>query len=561
MKHPVIAIGLESAEPALLEKWMSQGHLKNLNSLCQQGTYGRLTNIEYHGTETEWTTFLTGCLPKTTGYWRPLKFSPETYGINTIEAYDFVEYQPFYALGDKYRVAAFDLPQAPLSPQVNGLQILAWGAHDPQTQSRSYPLQLLPELISKYGKHPAFKKCYGDNWWDTKYLRFLSKALKVGISRRAAICRDLLRREQWDLFVTIFGETHAAGHMFWHLNQPDHPLYRYGQEAGFLGNPMLETFQAIDLALGDILAEAPDDAYVVIFDALGMGSNNNELPSMLFLGEFLYRFNFPGKCALAPGKLGTTPPPQLTPGESKDWATAVWELKYELNWFRKFLRESVPSKYHSKLDKLIGKLDKLIGINQGVDLIAPYQLARRREQAWQQPVSWYKSFWSQMKAFALPSFSDGFIRINLQGREAKGRVALCDYDALCAKITQELYSLKDARTGKSIVKKVIKTRNSAFDRDPKLPDADLVVIWQDYPTDVVDSPNFGRIGPVPYHRSGGHQPNGCLIIKGPNIAPGSTLPDGHAVDIAPTILELMGAPIPEYFEGKSLTRQLLAAMV
>ncbi|NJO72889.1 MAG: hypothetical protein HC833_03430 [Leptolyngbyaceae cyanobacterium RM1_406_9] len=38
----VIAIGLDSADPVLLEQWMSQGHLKKLRQFRQQGAYGRL---------------------------------------------------------------------------------------------------------------------------------------------------------------------------------------------------------------------------------------------------------------------------------------------------------------------------------------------------------------------------------------------------------------------------------------------------------------------------------------------------------------------------------------
>jgi predicted AlkP superfamily phosphohydrolase/phosphomutase len=44
--NPVIAIGLDAVEPSLLEKWMSQGYLKNLSRLREQGIYGRLDNFE-----------------------------------------------------------------------------------------------------------------------------------------------------------------------------------------------------------------------------------------------------------------------------------------------------------------------------------------------------------------------------------------------------------------------------------------------------------------------------------------------------------------------------------
>ena len=114
MKNSVIAIGLDAADPVLLETWMSQGYLKNLQHLREMGAYGRLNNLEYYKAETPWTTFLTGCLPEKTGYWSPIKFHEGTYQAEQINAYNFDEYRPFYALGEDYRVAVFDMPQSKL---------------------------------------------------------------------------------------------------------------------------------------------------------------------------------------------------------------------------------------------------------------------------------------------------------------------------------------------------------------------------------------------------------------------------------------------------------------
>ena len=71
-----------------------------------------------------------------------------------------------------------------------------------------------------------------------------------------------------------------------------------------------------------------------------------------------------------------------------------------------------------------------------------------------------------------------------------------------------------------------------------LPDADLIVFYESEPTDVVDSPTFGRIGPVPYARTGGHVNRGLAILKAADFQPGSMLPSGHVRDLAPTILSL-----------------------
>ena len=543
MKKSVIAIGLDAAEPSLLETWMSQGYLTNLKSLQEHGAYGRLTNLDYYKAETPWTTFLTGCLPEKTGYWSPFKFQEGTYNVEEIQAYDFGEYPPFYALGDDYRVAAFDIPQSILSDKVNGLQILAWGAHSPQTLSHSLPEQLLAEINTRYGKHPALHRDHGD-WWDEAYLTHLQEALKAGIERRVAICKDWLKQEQWDLFLTIFGETHSAGHDLWYLSQTDHPLYPHRRNHNSSSEPMLEVFEAVDNAIGEILTGVNEDTYIVVFAAHGSGNNTTDVSSMLFLPEFLYRFNFPGKVGIATQKDRTTVSPMITSTKRKTWTGEIWQRKYEANVVKRWLRSQLPSKFYKYLDRVFGRPLQ--------DLRSPEELQQEGQSLFWQPTMWYSSFWSQMKAFALPSFSEGYIRINLKGREPNGIVSPEEYDSLCAELTEQLYQLSNARTGESVVKKVVRTRESCTEDNPKLPDADLVVVWAEQPADVVDHPQYGRIGPVPYRRTGSHRPNGFITVKGPGIAPGSTLPEGHGVDLAPTILNLMGAAIPEYMDGKPL---------
>lgn len=89
MKKPVIAIGLDAADPHLLEKWFQEGHLKNLNQLRQKGAYGRLNNtVNYNNIPTETSStervcvmFGTGCLPNKTGYWTLVDYNSSNYQV------------------------------------------------------------------------------------------------------------------------------------------------------------------------------------------------------------------------------------------------------------------------------------------------------------------------------------------------------------------------------------------------------------------------------------------------------------------------------------------------
>ena len=164
---------------------------------------------------------------------------------------------------------------------------------------------------------------------------------------------------------------------------------------------------------------------------------------------------------------------------------------------------------------------------------------------------WYHPAWPRMRAFALPSFSEGYVRLNVRGREQHGIVAPEDYHRVCDEVEALLREVRDARTGTPMVAKIRRTREAALDSDPHLPDADLIVLWAAQPTDVVDTP-LGRIGPLPFQRTGSHVERGFLLASGPGIPPAHAVPDAHALDVPPTILSLLGAPVPAYMQGRAL---------
>ncbi|MEB3360075.1 MAG: alkaline phosphatase family protein [Synechococcales bacterium] len=552
MRNTVIAIGLDSADPQLLERWIAEGHLPYLEKLRQQGGYGEIRNTVNHAeqpvetcsTERLWTMTWTSCLPDKTGFWDTSKFYPESYRISRDElkiGCDFKEYPPFYAfLGEKRRVVAFDLPATGLSERVNGVQILGWGGHFPFTPSHSLPEQALPDLIARYGRNEVLDNDHG-HWSDKTYANWLQAALKTSVNTRCRISQDFLQQEDWDLFLMTFPETHSAGHDLWHLSQVDHPVYSaYKSRFAADHDPMLETYQAVDQAIGELLATAPADAYVLCFAVHGMNTNTTDLLSMAILPELLYRYNFPGKVGLAAGTPGTPPPPVITKTVRSSWPGQVWMHTHEPNPVKRFVRQWLPKRY-------------LPTEHNG--LIAPWRLMREGVEPGWMPTMWYSPFWPQMKAFALPSFADGHIRINLAGREQTGIVSPEDYDGLCDELTQLLYDLRDARTGQPVVAEVVRTRRYPTedqDRD-RLPGPDLVILWDKHnPIDVADSSRFGRIGPLPHARPGSHRPTGFVMAKGPGIAPGSSIPQGQAIDLGPTILRLLDVPVPEHFDGKPI---------
>jgi predicted AlkP superfamily phosphohydrolase/phosphomutase len=546
MRNPIIAIGLDAADPAQVDRWMSEGCLPVMAGLRARGVHGRLKTYETYRAETPWTTFLTGATPSQVGYWGCLKYHPD-YRVTEVEAYDFQEFKPFYALTPERRVASFDVPHARLCLGVNGIQVTAWGAHSPQAPSESDPPGLLAELIERHGAHPLLRND-GGNPYDAGDLQRVYQGMLTGISRRSQISQDLLRREPWDLFVTVFGEPHVVGHYFWHISDASHPLHAM-LAPSYPGDPVRDTFRALDSAIGQIIAAGAPDADVVVFAAHGMGPNVMDLTSVVFLPELLYRFSFPGRQAIAPGRAGDPVPAPICAAELAEhggWVRDIWQRTRESSALKTWAKQHLPR-------RIYGRLEPLFGAPPHLDPRSPYSLRERGEVQPAQCTNWFRHLWPQMKAFALPSYSEGYIRINLQGREAAGIVAPSDYTRVCDQLTEMLMRLVDPRSGRPAVKDVVRMRSGPRDDDPNLPDADLVVLWrEDTVADTLDSPELGRVGPLAFHRSGSHRADGFLLAAGPGIAQRPIPADAHACDLAPTLLHLLDVPIPGRLTGRPL---------
>jgi predicted AlkP superfamily phosphohydrolase/phosphomutase len=147
------------------------------------------------------------------------------------------------------------------------------------------------------------------------------------------------------------------------------------------------------------------------------------------------------------------------------------------------------------------------------------------------------------------------VRLNLAGREAKGVVPPDRYESVCEEIAERLLALRDGRSGRPVVRDIVRVRSDPLGPEPKGLAADLVVLWDDSaPVDVVECPWSGRIGPVPFFRSGAHDEQGFALIAGPGVTGRSRLREGTAPDLTATLLSLLGEPVPASLDGRSLLK-------
>jgi predicted AlkP superfamily phosphohydrolase/phosphomutase len=143
------------------------------------------------------------------------------------------------------------------------------------------------------------------------------------------------------------------------------------------------------------------------------------------------------------------------------------------------------------------------------------------------------------------SSASGAIRINLRGREPRGRVSPGrDYDDVCARLSRELLALVNLETGRPAVREVVPTAD-LFDGPALARMPDLFVEWdRDQPIRSLASPTIGRLdGYSPSPRPGDHIRDGFLIARGPSITPGRLDAPIESTDVAPTLCALLGVEL------------------
>jgi hypothetical protein len=164
-------------------------------------------------------------------------------------------------------------------------------------------------------------------------------------------------------------------------------------------------------------------------------------------------------------------------------------------------------------------------------------------------------------AFSLVSCLNGYIRINLRGREKNGMVEPGEaYDQLCSAIIEDFKTFVDADTGEPIIEQIMRS-DELFETGPRLGFLpDLVVRWASIPAIYnrkVVSNRYPRLSiSMPLRnlngRSGNHSSEGFMLAVGGGILPYSLVEKGDILDLAPTIFALLGVDKPIQMRGNSL---------
>lgn len=507
----LVMIGLDAAEPRLVERWMDEGILPNLRELKNRGAYGRMKSTVDWLAGSPWPTFYSGRPPSEHGVYHHLLWRQDQMNHCRPDP-DWLPLTPFWRkLGDPgCQVVALDIPMVYPPGPFDGIEVSGWATHDRLGPTCASPPSVLQWIDDEFGPPMLTKE--GGGVRSERALLDLRDELIESTTRVSDLAKVLMRREAWKLFMVVFGATHRGGHKLWYDEQA-RPLESPSLESEGrpLQSALREIYISCDKALGNILEGLGQNTAVAVFSLGGMGPNTSR--AELVFPEMLKR--------VIRGS-----------GEPARPASGILDRlrrRIPVEW-RSFVRRQLPVSWQ--------------------DAMTVFWRSGRRD-------------WNKTLAFPLMADSQGYVRINCKGRETGGIVEPGEeFDRLCERITHGLMTFRDADTGEPVVAE-IKAPDEVFGpgaRRNLLPD--LIVRWASTPgcnhKNIV-SDSFGSIdwptpGLNPDGRSGNHLDDGFLFLAGTDAS--EHLGGGQAsiLDLAPTALHLLGLPMQPGMVGRSLAR-------
>ncbi len=127
----VLLIGLDAAEPRLVEQWMADGTLPTLRALRERGGYGRLGSSADWLAGSPWLTFYTGTQPGDHGFYHHLGWHADR--MQTVRPTpDSLPLTPFWRDLGRHgpRAVVLDVPMTYQPEPFNGVEISGWATHD-----------------------------------------------------------------------------------------------------------------------------------------------------------------------------------------------------------------------------------------------------------------------------------------------------------------------------------------------------------------------------------------------------------------------------------------------
>lgn len=513
MSYRVFVVGLDGATFDLIRPWAQAGDLPTLARLMGTGAWGELRTTVPPMTGPAWTSFMTGQNPGKHGIFDWIARRSDAYDVMPLSA-RHRQTRSLWALASQAgrRVFVFNVPMTYPPEAVNGILIAGLPAPAARPDV-AYPTNTYDEitrLVGSYILYPDPGQAYSDSGVDA----FLSRLYRC-TDDRIRILEHFWQKERWDLTMVVFNGTDAVQHALWKYMDPSHPLHDRARAAQY-GDAILQFYRRMDAWLGTILDSLDDDTVLMVMSDHGAGPFHK----FIHVNNWLMREGF--LC------LRRT----LLSQAKRLWFTVGF----------------TPMQVYNLLMRLgLGAFKREVVRGRGQVLLKALFL------------SFAEVDWRRTQAYSLGNV--GQIFLNVRGREPLGCVARgADYERVREAIMAGLMDLRDPDTGEAVIEQVF-PREEVY-QGPYLDQApDILFLPRNLEYFGFGEYEFGSnrvIEPVVRGISGTHRMNGVLLLAGRPIRAGQKIQGAQIVDLAPTILHLLGLPVCSEMDGRVLTEALTA---
>jgi predicted AlkP superfamily phosphohydrolase/phosphomutase len=500
----VLVIGIDGGTFDLIRPWAEEGYLPNFARLMSEGAWGLLESTLPPVTSPAWPTFSSGKNPGKHGVFdfiRPTGGEFDLVNSTSIDARTL-----WQVLSEAGRsVGVINVPVTYPPTPVNGF--LVSGMLSPHSGRISYPDDLLSTYQDELG---PYRVAPSVQYKEGNEEAFLADLVDL-VEQRGKYALRLMADHRPDFMMVHFQATDVLQHACWKLVDPSHPRHD-AEAAAQYGPEVRRVFERVDHYVGRMLEHLDDDTTVIVMSDHGFGplhwvANLN----LLLLDAGLLHLKKGVFTRLRAGlfRAGLTP-------------SAVWHLIEKVG-----LQNYVWLVSKSTRNKVVSKFLSFDDVD-----------------------------WSRTVAYSMGHV--GQVYINLKGREPHGIVEPGEeYLAARQRVIDALHDLRHPQTGEPLVDQVI-PGDEVVHGPHAHQTPDLHLVLDGYR--VIAFPLFAADGRLVTRQirgdSGSHRRHGVLMAWGPEVRAGHQVAEARIVDLAPTILHLMGLPVPADMDGRALTGML-----
>ena len=512
----VFLLGLDGATWDVLEPLLQDGLLPNLARLREQGVWGSLCSVFPPLSPVAWTAVMTGKNSGKHGIFEFLEHGhdPLKGRVNSSRA---IQSKLLWEIAQQYgkKTVAGGVPMSyPPRPakEFPGFFLGDFLSPADSPDFASDPA-LFAELENAVGPYQPWSTSIHDGGNEAVVLA----DLQLFMEQHLKAIQFMMNRCDWDLFIFDLMATDRMQHELWHVWDLTHRVAR-GRESELkaLRPKFLEFWQKLDSYIGEIRADLPADTTFLIISDHGFGPIEYYVNFNVWLLE-------QGFIALQDSLYVKQKHWFYRMGATPEWIYGVMS--------RLGMGSHRVSRFRGKQDSFVDRLAESIF------------LSRRHID------------WARTRAYAQGNF--GQIFLNLKGRQPNGCVAVGDARRLLEELKAGLAAIPHPKTGEPLVEHVYESEELYHGPHAGLaPDLTVVLTdWRyrtiglhDFTTNRVITPAFGP--------TGDHRLEGILIASGPAFRSGAAPQAAALLDIAPTVLHLLGVTVPDDLDGRILAELL-----